>query len=243
MRLLLTRPAEEAARSRRLLEAAGHSVLTAPLLEIQALPAALDLTGVQALAATSRQGVAALARATPRRDLPLYAVGEATAQGARAAGFTQVEAAGGDAAALAGLLTARIDPAAGRVLHATGEILARDLGALLRDSGIEVVRVILYRAKPVEALDRTICTAMREGDLDGVMLFSPRAAKIFARLAVRQELAETCGALIAACLSPAVAAEAGRLGWRRILVAERPDLPSMIRALAAYESHTDGGRA
>ena len=243
MRLLLTRPAEEAARSRRRFEAAGHSVLVAPVIQIEELPARLDLQGVQALAVTSRQGVAALARATARRDLPLFAVGEATAERARAAGFTQVAAAGGDAAALAALLARRIDPAAGRVLHATGEIQARDLGALLRDSGIEVVRTILYRAKAVDRLDRTICTAMQEGQLDGVVFFSPRAAGIFARLAVRQGLAETCGRLVAACLSPAVAARAGSLSWRGLVVAARPDLPSLVAALAAYEGHTDGERA
>jgi uroporphyrinogen-III synthase len=243
MRLLLTRPAEEAARSRRLLEAAGHRVLVAPVFAIESVPATLDLAGVQALAVTSRQGAAALARATARRDLPVFAVGEATAERARAAGFTRVEAAGGDAAALADLLARRIDPAAGRVLHATGEIQARDLGALLRDSGVELVRTILYRARPVEELDRTVCAALRESRLDAVAFFSPRAAGIFARLAVRQGLAETCGRLVAACLSPAVAARAGKLRWRDLVVAERPDLPSLVAALAAYEAHTDGERA
>src|SRR5690606_3576644 len=83
----LARPAAEGERSRRAFAAAGHEVLLAPVLAIEALPAPLDLTGIQALAVTSRQGAAALARATPRRDLPVYAVGDATAEQARAAGF------------------------------------------------------------------------------------------------------------------------------------------------------------
>ena len=240
MRLLLTRPAAEGERSRQAFAAAGHEVLLAPVLAIEALPAPLDLTGIQALAVTSRQGAAALAQATPRRDLPVYAVGDATAERARAAGFAVVHSAGGDVHDLARRLAAGIDPAAGGVLQAAGERVARDLGELLRPSGIRVVRTTLYRARALAALDRTAVAALQGGKLDGVVFFSPRSARVFARLAVRQGIDAACGRLLAVCLSPAVAVAAAGLAWREALVAARPDLASLLAALAAYAGHTDG---
>lgn len=239
MRLLLTRPAVEAERTRRRFAAAGHTLVAAPVLAIEPLVTALDLTGVQALAVTSRQGLAALADATPRRDLPLYAVGDATAEAARAAGFTQVESAAGALEDLTALLAARIDPAGGRVLHLSGENIAGELGETLRSKGIEVVRTPLYRARPVEELDRTALDELRGGRLDGALFFSPRSAKVFARLAVRHSLEQACGRLVAYCLSAAVAERAAALAWRRLVVAAHPDLPSLLAAVQA-DASTDG---
>lgn len=228
MRLLLTRPAEEGERSRRAFAAAGHSLLLAPVLEIEPTAAVPDFTGVQAIAVTSRRGLAALAAATGRRDLPLYAVGEGTAEAARAAGFQQVAVAEGDLAALARLLGAGIDPGAGSVLHAAGEILAGDLGEALQPYGITVVRTTLYRAREVGELPPMALSALRESKLDGVVFFSPRSAQVFARLVVRAGVQAACARLIAGCLSPAVARRAGALRWREIRVAALPNLPSLV---------------
>ena len=51
----------------------------------------LDLDGVQALIATSANGVRAFAARDPRRSLPVCAVGDATARAASDAGFADVE--------------------------------------------------------------------------------------------------------------------------------------------------------
>ncbi len=77
-----------------------------------------------------------------------------------------------------------------------------------------------------------------DGALDGVSFFSPRTAAVFAKLAVREGVAEACGGLVAACLSPAVAERAAALAWREILVAAEPSLASLLAALAAYERRT-----
>ena len=80
----------------------------APLLAIRPIPQpAPDLTGVAALAFTSANGVAAFAALTPDRSRPVFTVGDATAQAARAAGFARVESAGGDLDRLAALITAQ----------------------------------------------------------------------------------------------------------------------------------------
>src|SRR4051812_16935975 len=92
---------------------------------------AIDLTNVQAVLFTSANGVRAFAAAERRRDIPAFAVGEATAAAARLAGFTTVDTAGGDVAALADLVRERLTPARGALLHAAGSAVAGDLSGVL----------------------------------------------------------------------------------------------------------------
>src|SRR5690606_24915182 len=113
VRLLLTRPEEDARPLGERLRAAGHEVLIEPLLKIRYRDApTLELDGVQALLLTSANGVRALARHSHRRDLPVLAVGDATACAARAAGFSDVRSADGDVHDLEALVVAQLSPQA-----------------------------------------------------------------------------------------------------------------------------------
>src|SRR5262249_3430191 len=103
LRALVTRPEEDAAPLAAALAERGIDVTLEPLLSIHPLPdAPIDLTGVQALLFTSANGARSFAelaggRGLPGwRDLPAFAVGDATATAARNAGFAHVESAGGD---------------------------------------------------------------------------------------------------------------------------------------------------
>ncbi|PXA92809.1 uroporphyrinogen-III synthase, partial [Caulobacter sp. D5] len=88
------RPGAEATAAR--LSALGFTPLIDPLLEVRDLPWTANLAGVGALAFTSRNGVAAFARISGERGLPVFAVGDATAEVAAEAGFTRIESAQGD---------------------------------------------------------------------------------------------------------------------------------------------------
>jgi len=110
MRLLVTRPEPDALKLRAALEEHGHEATVEPLLSVSFEDGdELDLDGVQALIATSRNGLRAL-KSHPAlaeaRALPLFAVGGATAKEARALGFERT----GEEVHLTGV-------AAGRVGH------------------------------------------------------------------------------------------------------------------------------
>src|SRR6185436_13489885 len=104
MRILVTRPLEDGREIARLLAERGHQTLLSPLLEPRFQDGPLPqeaLAGVQAVLATSANGIRALIRRTSRRDLSIFAVGPQTADEARGAGFKDVRSADGDAKALA----------------------------------------------------------------------------------------------------------------------------------------------
>src|ERR1700689_137219 len=102
MRVLVTRPYDDALETAAKLKALGHHAILAPLLEIRFRDGAeIALDGVQAILATSANGVRALERRTTQRNVPLFAIGRQSAVVARAAGFSDVQSADGDGTALA----------------------------------------------------------------------------------------------------------------------------------------------
>src|SRR6185503_18603057 len=104
-----------------LLRARGHAPVVAPVMEVRLHDGpALALTSVQAVLATSANGIRALARRTERRTVAVYAVGPQTAEAAKSAGFKTVNNAEGDSTALVEFVAERGDPAKGSLLHAAG---------------------------------------------------------------------------------------------------------------------------
>ena len=234
MRVLITRPREDAEALAATLAARGVETLVEPLFEIVPLAAGdLDLAGIQAVLLTSANGARALARIGARRDLAILAVGAATAEAAGEAGFTRVEAAGGDVATLAGLCEARLDPAAGPLVHVSGSAVAGDLAGRLEAAGFAVRRAVLYAANPAKALSHGAVAALAGGAIGAVLLFSPRTARSFVRLAVEASLTAALGDMRALCLSAAVAGEAGAVAWREVAVAARPDQDALLALIGA----------
>lgn len=196
------RPGAEATAAR--LSALGFSPLIDPLLEVRDLPWTADLSGVGALAFTSRNGLAAFARANARRDLPVFAVGAATADLAAEAGFSRVESADGDVAALAALIAARRKAFEGAVLHPAAAEPAGDLVSPLARAEIQALAIAVYESVVRAPAAETLAVL---GDLGAVLVHSPKAARALAAVLT----AHPAPGLKAFCLSPAVAAPLGPL--------------------------------
>lgn len=219
-RVWVTRAEPGAARTADRLTALGFTPLVAPLLTLAPLPGALDAApspdAVAVLALTSPNGVEAFAPLIPRfRDHPVFAVGDATAEAARAAGFANVRSASGDIHALARLIAAEAPP--GPLLAPGAREPAGDLPALLPDRPVQRL--------PVYAAVETHAPAPEP--FDAVMLHSPRAARA---LAADLPRAASSGR-IAICISEAAAAPLRPFDFVEIRIAAAPDEPAMLSAL------------
>lgn len=234
MRALVTRPIEDAEPvAKRLLEAGIEPVLE-PLLSIVFLPAPdLDLSDVQALLFTSSNGVRAFARVAKARDLPVFAVGDASARAARSEGYAEVESAGGNVDDLARLVAQKLNPGAGALLHVAGSVVAGDLAGALSSGGFEVRRAILYEARPASALSDNVVNLLRGNGIAMALFFSPRTAAAFVTLALKAGLAASCRNVVAMCLSPAVAKAVAGIEWRDVRIARRPELRALMDEIDA----------
>jgi len=229
---LITRPDDDAEPLAAALIARGITVAREPLLAVRPVSdATVDLEGVQALLFTSANGVRAFANLSPRRDLPVFAVGDNTARTARAAGFETVESASGAIEDLARLVARRLDPKRGILFHAAGSAVAGDLAGLLGQQGFELRRSVLYTADQADALSDDTKGRLERGEIGLVLLFSPRTAETFVTLVrgAGDAAAQGIGQATALCLSPAVEKAAQGLPWRSMMTAPKPDLPSMLR--------------
>lgn len=231
MRLWITRAQPGAEETARRLRALGHQPLVAPLLEVRETGAPIDLDGVGALAFTSANGVRAFARRNERRDLPVFAVGDATAAVARAAGFQAVDSASGDISALAAHIAARrgVD---GLVLHPGATHPAGDLIGDLARAGVPAKAVCVYETLAVAFLPGAVATALEDATLDGVVLHSPKAARTAARLLSRLPRQDGVVNLTAFALSPACLAPLDELTLKRRISADHPTEDDLMAAVA-----------
>jgi uroporphyrinogen-III synthase len=232
LRLIITRPREDAEPLAHELAVLGVESLIAPLLSIEAFESETpDLTDVQALLLTSANGVRAFAHLSKERKIPIYAVGDASARGAREAGFQNIESAAGDLKTLAALVGEKLDFRDGAVLHIAGSRLAGDLAGILGRSGFDYRRVQLYHAIKATDLPPQCLIAIKDAQVDGVVLYSPRTAQAFMDLLAKAGLDDCTGQLSAFCLSDGVAAKIAARDWARVVVAETPDQAALIKSV------------
>lgn len=229
MHLLVTRPREDAAELSEALRVRGHRVTAEPLLRIEPVPGA-EIGGCtyQAILVTSANGVRALEKSNemPRLSVvPVLAVGQASSAAAMEAGFHNVVSADGDLDDLTRLVRSRCLPEAGPLLYAAGRRVSGDLKGLLEADGYEVERAVLYDAIEAQRISDETHQALERGEIDGVLLYSPRTARIWSRLAPDAGITHFC-------LSQAVSDALGGLSGPR-LVAARPNQDDLLALIEA----------
>jgi uroporphyrinogen-III synthase len=189
----------------------GLEAIIAPLFGIAARDWAMPDTSVEALLVTSANAARALGPQVPR-SLPVYAVGEATAQAMRSAGFAHIRAGLSDVAEI--VRRAERD-GVGFLLHLCGEDRTRfDPGT------VHVEQRTVYAAEPIEP-GHAFAEALERGAV--ALLHSARAARRF------RELAGTGHRI--ATISAAVLEAAGT-GWAASVAADRPQDDALLAAAA-----------
>jgi uroporphyrinogen-III synthase len=207
-RVIVLRPEPGANETLKRARQVGLEAVSIPLFEVEPVAwKALDAASFDALLLTSANAVRhGGEQLSELRRLKVYAVGQATADAAREAGFEVAAIGDGGVERLLG----SIEPGF-KILHLCGEDRV--------DSGEAVTPIVTYRARPIER------PSIRQADGSVVLIHSPRAGRRFA------ELVEDRGSIAIAAISPA-AAEAVGPGWEMVVSADRPDDEALL-ALAA----------
>lgn len=234
MKILITRPEPDASRLANHLQKSGFETFVEPLMVVDDLVetgTALSFEGVQAIAFTSANGVRALAKVSKERQIPVFAVGAATAASAKEEGFAFVHAAGGDVDHLASQIGTTLDPEEGRIVHIAGKVVAGDLQGMLASFGFEVERHVLYGTKKKEAFSSELISELAAGKIAGITLYSPRTARIFAALVRKAGLETACSALTCYALSENVAGALGDLTFVAVPIAEAPTEEALLELI------------
>jgi uroporphyrinogen-III synthase len=241
VRLIVTRPQPEAERTAAALRRAGHAVEVAALLRIESIPAAEFGSGPwSALVVTSANALRALEQHQRRAELlglRVFAVGRRTAAAARAAGFSDVEAAGRNVQELAQRLRAwaKAEPAdRDPLLYLAGEDRSGDLAGALAAAGQCVTTVVVYRAIKADKFPPATAAALSAGQLDGVLHFSRRSAEAYIDCARAGGMLAQSLAVTHFCLSAPIAEPLLAAGAKRTRIAARPEEAALIELVEAW---------
>jgi uroporphyrinogen-III synthase len=226
MKLLVTRPLEDAQPLAEKLEGLGHEAVVVPLLHI--VPRAdvvLPPGPFQALCVSSANGLAANLDLTAFHHTPFFAIGPQSAREARRQGFDHVHDKGGNVEGLVRTMCKSLKPADGPILYLSGSETTGDLEGKLKGHGFSVSRIIAYDAEPCAIQDLPALLASTEG----VLLYSPRTAKIWASQVTKAGCVAQAQPLLHFCLSANVAANLPQ-GWAR-RISQTPDENGMLTLL------------
>jgi uroporphyrinogen-III synthase len=211
-RLVILRPEPGASESLTRAYALGLDAISIPLFEIEPVAwEAPDPAQFDALLLTSGNAVRCGGEQLLRlRTLKVHAVGQATAEAAREAGF---DVASTGTTGVAGLLASIENRQT--LLHLAGEHYTGTPGT---EHGIR--RITVYRSREIQRP-----SALQTAAGAVVAVHSPRAGRRFSQL-MDQLGTDRTGIAIAA-ISRA-AAEAAGGGWQAVATAEGPDDPSLL---------------
>jgi uroporphyrinogen-III synthase len=239
MAVLVTRPHPDDEATAAALRARGLEVLRAPMLRFEPVIFHDDLDAnygaVIVTSANALRGIESHLAGSRLLKLPLFAVGQHTADAARAAGFDRITAAEGDAAGLRDsvLASARAKELkkASTLLYLAGADLARDLAGELGERGFNVVTHTTYRMIPVSSLPRDACDAFAANRIEAVLHYSRRSARAFLEATRAAGVEVSALAILQCCISDPVAAIVRDAGAPQVMVARSPDENALLETL------------
>lgn len=239
MAVLVTRPEPDNETTAAALRAMGREVLLSPVLRPEAIAFEIERdANYGAVVVTSANALRALAVHPGRESLlklVVFAVGRHTADAARQAGFQDVVAAGGDAAALCELILERVRAKrltkGTKILYLAAADRSCDLAGKLEGHGLAVVTTTCYRMVPVASLSREVCDAFASHQISAVLHYSRRSARAFLD-AVRTGGVEISAlAVPQCCISGTVASILRDAGASHVVEARAPAEEAVLEAL------------
>jgi uroporphyrinogen-III synthase len=237
VRLLVTRPEPDAERTAAALRSRGHQVEIAALLRIESVAdAELGPGPWSALVVTSANALRTLESHRRRAELlglRVFAVGRRTAAAARAAGFLDVTAAGGDVQELAQHIRREERPGRDPLLYLAGQDRSGDLAGELAAEGWIVVTAVVYRAVQTGRFPPAVTAALAAGQIEGVLHFSGRSAQAYIDCARAALLLDQALAPWHYCVSHQIAQPLAAAGAKNLRIAARPEETALLALIDA----------
>lgn len=229
-KLLVTRPLPDAHDTILRLDALGIEGVSVPLLErvplAADLPAAEGFAGLVLTSANALRALEERAAVLPYRGLKVFAVGERTAVAARAAGFTEVIAAGGTFDLLVEVIAAARP--GGPLFYPAARHQSGDLGRALAPYAVAVATLPVYEMRAATSLPAAVVAGLGAGAYAGALFYSRRTAATFVGLVAGWLAPVVRARLGVLCLSEQVAAPLLAAQFGRIELTDQPSEAAMM---------------
>jgi uroporphyrinogen-III synthase len=239
MAILVTRPHPDDEATAAVLRARGFEVMLAPMLRFEPVAFQDDADArygaVIVTSANALRGIKSRLKSHRLLELPLFAVGDHTADAARNAGFTCVISANGDGTSLRDCVLASVRAKrlqkASTLLYLAGADLARDLAGELGEHGFRIVTQLTYRMAAAANLPPEVSNAFAANRIEAVLHYSARSARAFVDAARAAGVEVSALAVMQCCISNSVAAVLREAGASQVVVAGTPDENALLGVL------------
>ena len=233
---LLTRPVAQNAEIQDDVTALGYSVLSAPMLTIHKLVHdPLSYIENTALVFTSARAAELLdidAENAAVWDMPVYNVGEHTADILHRKGFTNILKTTETAAQLQAYFDRDNVVNADSMLYVSGKYISHHFFI----NGIRIPRKRVYTAETVENFTENLRYNLHNGNVGAVLFYSVRTAENFLDLLKKEKLKQKCTAINCICISTRTAESLKSVHWKTVHIAEQADHKHMMMALAKADT-------
>lgn len=229
MKILITRPLEEAKILANTLEILGYQTILAPLLEIK-FTKDVDfnqLYNYQAIIITSRNSIKAISEVD--KDLKLLIVGKESYYYAKSLGFLNCIFAGENIEQLKENI-----PNYNNLLYLSGAEITDDLKNLKQ----KIDRKIIYKAEQITNPSKELLEFIKQDQLKICLFLSARTAQAFANIIANNGLKQYCKSIISLTLSNKIAHNLEQLHFNSCYVTQEPTLDSLVNLInRVYNDH------
>lgn len=213
----------------------GHRSITAPVLEMRPTGILPPATEPTAIVFTSGHAILHTRLQDKWRSLPMFAVGEHSAALARECGYPDVRSADGAVSDLRDLILGSVSRF-GHLVHFGARDPAGNLVDDLRRAGLSAELSVVYES--VESTAEQLKTvAMSLPFVDGILVHSPRGARVAAELVRRERWQGLVFSLSEACAEPFEG-----LPGIAVETAPSPTERSMMDMIGAFRAPASGPR-
>lgn len=226
-RVLLIRALEEAIPLAKELASRNIKSDLYPLFKARFLPFK-PLTRPQALLITSKNALRGIQSYAELKNIPLYVVGDKTAELASSFGFSKILSASGTSRELIQLILSKADPQEGILWHLSGARVKVDIVGILQAAGFEAMRRIIYDMESATELPSSLVTKLQNQLISHILFFSPHTTHIFVNLLKRNNLEMATSQITALCLSESVAKSACILTWEKLWISPKPTAQDLM---------------
>jgi len=223
LNVLLIRPLEDALPMATILKSKNIEFSHYPLFTPYVLPIP-PLDNPQALIITSKNAIRALDEYEDLKKIPLYAVGDKTAELAKKTGFSNIFSAAGTSQELIKLILKTGQRDKGILWHLSGETIRGNIVESLNFAGFEAKRQIVYRIEDIVTLPSSLLTELNNHFISHVIFCSPRTTTVFVSLLKNKKLEKIACKITALCLSQDIGKQASDLKWKKLWISPKPNL-------------------
>lgn len=222
------RPLEDALPMASFLESKGIKCSHYPLFRAQFFPIP-PLMRPQALIISSKNAIRALKGREELKKVPLYVVGDKTAELAKQTGFVNISNASGTSQELIDLIMKTAERDKGTLWHLSGEKIKGNMIEHLNIAGFKAKRQIVYSIEDVKELPSSLCMQLKNQVFSHVIFCSPRITNVFINLLKKKKIEKSTCQMISLCLSQDIGENALGLKWKKLWISPKPTINDLMR--------------